>query len=339
MVLVLTALAQPARAAAGGIQVFVNGQRLSLDVSPVVQDGRTLVPLRAITEGLGAEVDWDGATGTVTVSLDGLVVTLTPGRREAAINGRPVLLDVAPANVGGRTLVPLRFIGEAFGAKVGWYGEARVISVSRPERTLWATVEGLNVNGVITTLAVRVERDGTEVKDTLRLIGVQPPGLMAGLDGVRARDYLQEVTTVGTRLLIELDEKERDPMDRLTAYAYLPDGRMLNALLAEEGIAQVMTKHYNNRYDDLLKLLENSAHVAGRGLWPAYDTKYKGLPLGGVPAEPADLEEAILYQRERERQMLCEAYVTGTPEELAQKLGRWPSPEEYENWEADCAKP
>ncbi|CAB3394962.1 copper amine oxidase N-terminal domain-containing protein [Kyrpidia spormannii] len=111
-----------------GTQVFVDGLQPSFDVPPVVQDGRTLVPIRQIAEALGATVNWN--QGTVTIRREKQTVTLRIGDPSAAVNGQSVTLDVPPELSGGRTLVPLRFVGEAFGMAVDY--QDGIVSVHPP---------------------------------------------------------------------------------------------------------------------------------------------------------------------------------------------------------------
>ena len=66
--------------ASSDIKVFVNGQRLSLDQSPIIENDRTLVPLRAIFEALGAEVDWEPSSQTVTAKKNDITITLKIGK-------------------------------------------------------------------------------------------------------------------------------------------------------------------------------------------------------------------------------------------------------------------
>ncbi|MDO4793462.1 MAG: copper amine oxidase N-terminal domain-containing protein [Filifactor alocis] len=108
-----------------GIGVQINGALVNFDTPPVSKGGRTLVPLRAIFEALNAQVKWDAATKKITAVKEGRTVVLTLNKKQATIseNGKTktVELDV-PAGLeqGGRTYVPLRFIGEAFGNKVSF---------------------------------------------------------------------------------------------------------------------------------------------------------------------------------------------------------------------------
>jgi len=111
------------------VRVFINGSLINLEVPPVIESGRALVPFRAIGEALGAGVDWDGTNRTVTLTRAGTVIRLKIGDPAALVNNRAIILDAPAVIVNGRTLVPLRFIGESLGADVLWDGDQRAISI------------------------------------------------------------------------------------------------------------------------------------------------------------------------------------------------------------------
>lgn len=119
-----------------GVKAFVNGVQPAFEVPPIIKDGRTLVPFRAIAEALGAEVKWDAETRTVTVSKGDKTVQLTVGSNVALVNGQEISLDVPASIIQGRTLVPARFLANALGAKVDWVpiGQIVVINAS-PDST------------------------------------------------------------------------------------------------------------------------------------------------------------------------------------------------------------
>jgi len=100
--------------------VFYNGKKIKFDQIPVIEGGRTLVPLRAIFETFGAEVDWDGITKTVTAVKDNTEVKLTIDSTTAYKNGQAITLDVPAKIVNGRTLVPVRFVSDCFAVSVDW---------------------------------------------------------------------------------------------------------------------------------------------------------------------------------------------------------------------------
>jgi|GEM_PF-6433270 len=104
------------------IRVFVHGEQVHFpDQEPIVVSDRTLVPVRAVFESIGAEVTWDSDARRVTVSWTGNQAAVFIGSTTAWVNGSRRTLDVAPRIVGDRTMVPLRFLAEALGLKVEWY--------------------------------------------------------------------------------------------------------------------------------------------------------------------------------------------------------------------------
>ncbi len=125
----LLAVASAGTAAAEAITVIVDGAALALDVPPVQIAGRVLVPLRGIFERLGAQVVFDPVAQTVTATRDAVTVVLRLGSREARINQRIVLLDIPPLALRGRTMVPLRFVSEALGARVDWDERTRTVLI------------------------------------------------------------------------------------------------------------------------------------------------------------------------------------------------------------------
>ncbi|MGI9950784.1 tetratricopeptide repeat protein [Moorellaceae bacterium AZ2] len=114
-----------------GVKVFVKGKKLALDAEPFIEDGRTMMPVRAIAEALGLEVDYRDGVITLANPASGKTVVLYVGRAEAEVDGRKVALDV-PAKVvpPGRTVVPLRFVSENLGAAVDWFEDGQVVAIT-----------------------------------------------------------------------------------------------------------------------------------------------------------------------------------------------------------------
>jgi len=118
---------------APGIAVVINGQPQDYAAPPMMVNGRAMVPMRGIFESLGAKVNWNGASHTVTAARAETGVRLAVGSRSAQIGGKPVLLAAAPLMYHGTVMVPLRFVSEALGAQVQWDPASRLISIGAPE--------------------------------------------------------------------------------------------------------------------------------------------------------------------------------------------------------------
>lgn len=113
-----------------GIKVFLDGTEISFDTEPQIIDGRTMVPIRAIFEAMGAVVYWDSTTNTAFCSKDDTVVTMTVGNPDMYINSQIVAMDSVPIIINSRVLAPARYAAESFGATVYWDGEKNSVFIS-----------------------------------------------------------------------------------------------------------------------------------------------------------------------------------------------------------------
>ena len=102
----------------GSNEIVINDAKGTIDSAPIVQNSRTFVPFRALAEAFGATVAYDEATQAVTAELNGVKVVMTIGSATYTVNGAEKTMDVAPFINGSRTMVPVRFVAEAFGIKV-----------------------------------------------------------------------------------------------------------------------------------------------------------------------------------------------------------------------------
>ncbi len=118
------------------VQITLNGAQLESDVPAFIRGGRTMVPVRLISEKMGAAVRWLADTNEVAITLGESTVQLKIGSAQAQVNGEPVTLyDGIPAMVAKyngieRTMVPLRFVSEQLGAQVGWVQETYTATIS-----------------------------------------------------------------------------------------------------------------------------------------------------------------------------------------------------------------
>ncbi len=114
------------------IEVVVNGATVRFDVPPMMYDGGVYVPLRGVFEKIGARVDFQPSTGLVTATRGATTVELTVGNTLAKVNGQTTVMLTPAVEVHGRTLVPLRFLGEALGASVDWNPVTHEVSITAP---------------------------------------------------------------------------------------------------------------------------------------------------------------------------------------------------------------
>ncbi|MED1792343.1 N-acetylmuramoyl-L-alanine amidase family protein [Brevibacillus nitrificans] len=154
------------------VNLMIGGQAVSPEVPPEIKNGRTLVPVRVIAEGLGAVVDWDPADRKATITRGSQKLTLTLDSKTAQVNGKQVKLDTAPVISKQRMLLPLRFVGESLGVTVGWDSSTRTVIANETPQ--------VEINGNKSEQAISLyQMDGTlyasaqAVADQLGLKGFQ----------------------------------------------------------------------------------------------------------------------------------------------------------------------
>ena len=115
--------------AQSNVCVYLNGEKIAFDVQPQIINGRTMVPMRKIFEELGLNVEWDGATQTITSQKAGTTIIMKVDSYSLYKNGVEIPLDVAPTVIDGRTLVPVRAVSESLDASVIWSAKYNVVSI------------------------------------------------------------------------------------------------------------------------------------------------------------------------------------------------------------------
>lgn len=112
--------------------IFVKDKDVKFDVPPVIKEGRTLIPLRAIAQSTGAIVQWNSETKEVTITKENpeTNISFKIGDDFITINGTKTMLDVPAQNLKSRTVVPLRFIVENLALKVNWDAETKTIDIA-----------------------------------------------------------------------------------------------------------------------------------------------------------------------------------------------------------------
>lgn len=254
----------------GDIKVVVNNTMLTFDVPAQLVHDRTLVPFRHISEALGADVQWIGETNTVVVTKENINIKMVINSDTAYINNQPVKMDVPATLIDNRTLVPLRFVGEALKATVGWDQDKK-----------WAIIDTADLSKAVSVTVTRVvDGDTVEVSnngltDKVRIIGVDTPETKDPNKPVMA--YGPEASAYtksrleGQQVYIVPGTEQRDRYGRLLAYIYMSDLKFFNAELAAQGFARAMTIKPNNVHANLLIALVKGAKSAKTGLWSGPD--------------------------------------------------------------------
>ena len=112
----------------------VNGANTIIDPAsgavPIIKNGRTLLPIRAIVESIGGTVNWDANEQEMTIQVENRTIQLGIGQTTAVVDGASVPIDVAPQVFNGCILLPLRFIAENLGMAVQWDAASQTVTLT-----------------------------------------------------------------------------------------------------------------------------------------------------------------------------------------------------------------
>ncbi|MGD9567616.1 MAG: beta-propeller domain-containing protein [Sedimentibacter sp.] len=113
------------------VNVYVNNEKVEFDVNPIIENGRTLVPLRGVFEKLGAAVDWNKGISEVVIKDTYNEIEMILGKDKVMVNGEIKLIDVPTKMINSRTFAPLRFISENLGHEVKWDQATNSVYITR----------------------------------------------------------------------------------------------------------------------------------------------------------------------------------------------------------------
>lgn len=145
---------------------FVDETKMELDpgrgTTAIIKDSRTLLPLRAILEQMGAEVAWNDAEKKITIDYYSDTLELFIGKTNALFNEEPYELDVPPEIINSRTMVPIRFISESFGIPIYWIDDQKAACLHIDEELIIEEDENLEDPDELTE-----DEDTTDDENTL----------------------------------------------------------------------------------------------------------------------------------------------------------------------------
>ncbi|WP_176717300.1 LysM peptidoglycan-binding domain-containing protein [Vulcanibacillus modesticaldus] len=123
------------------VTININGQVKEIVPEPMIIDGTTYIPIRAIANSLGATVWWNESSNTVGINRDDIKIAFVIGSNTARVNGNKI--TISPAKImNGTTYVPIRFISETFGYNVNWDAKTRTVNITTPKQTTYTVVSG-----------------------------------------------------------------------------------------------------------------------------------------------------------------------------------------------------
>lgn len=127
--------------------IIIDGSNLKTDVPPYIYSSTTMVPLRVISEYLGANVEWDAESRSIHIEKGLKYIDLTIGENIAHTNEGTIAMGISPKLVDGRTMVPLRFISEALECAVDWDADTKTVTITSGEDAVILPTEDVDAYG------------------------------------------------------------------------------------------------------------------------------------------------------------------------------------------------
>ncbi|HML38816.1 MAG TPA: N-acetylmuramoyl-L-alanine amidase family protein [Bacillota bacterium] len=141
----------------------VDGKKVEGDVPPVIIKEKTLIPVRAVFEDMGADVTWYEDARLVEIRMGSSNVQLTIDSSTALVDGTPKTMDVPAMIIGGRTMIPVRFVGEPLSCGIGWDDLSRTVIIKSPAEPAEPVESAVKTTASIDSVEVKDKSDGYRI--------------------------------------------------------------------------------------------------------------------------------------------------------------------------------
>lgn len=186
------------------IKIEIDGKNVISDVAPFINNERTLVPIRVISENLGYNVNWDNNSRKVTVKNSDKTIELFIGKKNVSVNGVDNSIDVAPMIKNERTFVPLRFISESFDNDVKWDNNTRTVKINKKQSSSSIIPDGVkssSTNDNNNNMSNNVNSNSNNAIDNKSSVSSTP---METNNYYIPKDPIEERKKVDAQLLMEI---------------------------------------------------------------------------------------------------------------------------------------
>ena len=257
---IMASFAMTALAENDVVSVTVDNSPVEFDQNPVIIEGHTLVPVRAVFEKAGAEVSWDQPTQTATIKKEGYTVTIKYGESVMYKNGEPIELEQPADVINNRTMIPVRAIAEAMDFSVTWDGHHSLILIStngKPYRAFAFLKTGFMTMEDIAEFysngagydSIDLDGDGKsesiEFSNSNDMISDSTPVLQ--INGVDYTGGLGSLTSAYSMAVVDIDKNDgkkeiviSENGDTLTARFYRYENGILK-VLAKDGVPSTIS--------------------------------------------------------------------------------------------------
>lgn len=236
---------------ASAVDIYYKNEPVRTDVAPVIEKGRTLVPIAVITESMGAKTKWDAKTKKVEILKDNITLHLWLGRDDYGVEnketgGFTALMDVPAKSINGRTMVPLGVIADAFGSKVVWDAKTQSVLIDSDISVL--TRQEKNEQSKIVARIRKAFKDtpGREWYDLSRT-EIRPYDLDDSMYTVEIKNEMRERLGPGTYQAYEADVQKR----KFIFFVNKDNGRIYewrNGVYALPDSAIVIPPNFGDKY-------------------------------------------------------------------------------------------
>ncbi len=196
------------------IQLIVDGENITASSNPVIENSRLLVPIKFVSDEIGADVVWDGTARTVVITKGGTDIKLWIDSPIFMLNGDYKMSDVSPKIINDRTYVPVKLISNVFNIDVKWIESSREVVIDSTinadyEDVFEIDITSLNNNAVVsgeTLIALSGTEKYSGSDHTMKLLLLDPNDMrgyiLASSSNINAIRYLPKVEDSGSKLLV-----------------------------------------------------------------------------------------------------------------------------------------
>ncbi|ARU61453.1 hypothetical protein CBW65_10880 [Tumebacillus avium] len=163
----------PVQAASTPVAIHVNGAVLNTDRAAFNENGTVYVPVRHVIEALGGDVKWDNASQKAIATVNGTTITFEIGTTSVRVGDHIVDMNGTARLVSDRTMVPVRFVGEAVGGEVQWDGAKNVVIVDTRSRPLFDAIREGNVPQVAGLLKSGISPNAVQKQKSALFVAIE----------------------------------------------------------------------------------------------------------------------------------------------------------------------
>lgn len=236
-----------------GIAININGTFLKTDQPPVIENGRTLVPLRAIGEALGCEINWESESKTAVFTQGDVRAEITVGKSAIIVGdgvyNEEVPIDTPASIINSRTMIPLRALSECFGYNVNWDAETKTVTINSKLMSDNDTGEAAEQNKLVTSAS---DLTGKLVSYANVLLGTTKI-----IDAVEYKDEAYESLKSELGEIAETAQsKTYDELVHIFSRLKEIDTE-LSAIADDAGVSDIVSEYYEPLIEPLNDILTN----------------------------------------------------------------------------------